>query len=341
MSTERKHDGSIRVLLALTMNPSLDKSSRVEQVVANRKLRCEAPSHEPGGGGINVARAAVRLGVPSLAVFPFGGPTGHRFAQLLDEARVPTRSLPIASETRESLMIHDAGSTQQYRFSFPGPRLEREEWEALLSAVSEECRDGTVCVASGSLPPGCPQDFYRRTADGVFRCGGRLLLDTWGAPLVDALGDRVFLIKPNAREFSRTVGSDLNDDRDVERAAAEMIRKTGVQHIVVSMGAGGALYTSASGSMRLTSPAVPIESRVGAGDSMMAGIAVGLSRGLSVETALQLGIACGAAAVTTPGSELCRREDAERLFRQAVDKETVRRAFPSSRNEERREDSWN
>jgi len=305
----------MKPIITLTLNASVDKSASVPHVVPDRKLRCSAVRSEPGGGGINVARAAARLGAPVIAVYARGGPTGDRLEALLRAEGVATRPVSISGECRESLMVQETATGQQYRFSFPGPTLAEAEWSASLAMVDELARDSDYIVASGSLPPGVPEDFYIRLHRAAIRRGARVLLDTSGSALAAASDRPVFLIKPNLREFESLVGRALGDDREIEAAARRLIAAGLAEHLVVSMGAAGVAYATSGSFARIPAPTVRIESRVGAGDSTVAGIAVGLARGFAVEEAVRLGVAAGAAAVMTPGSELCRRQDVEALYR--------------------------
>jgi 6-phosphofructokinase 2 len=171
-------------------------------------------------------------------------------------------------------------------------------------------------IASGSLPLGVPEDFYGRFARAMQQRGSRVIIDTSGQPLIEAVRAGVFLIKPSLREMRALTGKKLETDAEQEAGAMELIEAGRCEAVVVSLGAGGALLASRSGCERLASPDVKVHSRVGAGDSMVAAIALALSRGESLRAAARFGVAAGAAAVMRPGTELCRREDAERLFRE-------------------------
>ncbi len=172
-----------------------------------------------------------------------------------------------------------------------------------------------MIIASGSLPPGVPDDFYYQVATLGRDLGARVIIDTSGPALQAAVGASLFLIKPNLRELALLVGRVLDDEDAVEQAALELVGSGHSTAVVVSLGAAGALLATGDGCERLRAPTVPIRSKVGAGDSMVAGIVAGLVRGLDLREAARFGVAAGAAAVMTPGSELCRREDTERLYR--------------------------
>jgi 6-phosphofructokinase 2 len=305
-------------IVTLTMNPAIDKSASVPHVVPEHKLRCGPPSAEPGGGGINVSRAIHQLGGTALALYPAGGLTGQSFQDLLDTAGLPHQPIPIAEATRESFSFFEAATTLQYRFNIPGPTLQEEEWQQCLDALRHLTPRPTYLVASGSLPPGVPDDFYGRVACIGNQLGAQVIVDTSGEALCAAVreGDGIYLIKPNLKELSDLAGHALEDEVHQEAAAQEIIARGPCQVIVVSLGAAGVLLVTAETVERMRTPTVPIKSKVGAGDSMVAGITLSLARGLPLREAIRFGLAAGAAAVMTPGSELCRREDTERLYAQ-------------------------
>ncbi|HVT42946.1 MAG TPA: 1-phosphofructokinase family hexose kinase [Thermoanaerobaculia bacterium] len=301
-------------ILTVTLNPTIDVNTSVAHVEPDHKLRCAKPSREPGGGGVNVARAIRRLGGEVSALFTAGGAIGSQINELLGEEGVQQLPIPVAEESRESVNVLEQSTARQFRFVMPGPELQEHEWGAVLEAVRYlEPRPGYV-VASGSLPPGAPVDFYGRLSEIVSEIGSRLIVDTSGEPLQHALGKGTFLLKPNIREFRQFAGGDTFSDRFLEGAALSLVSSGRCSVVVISLGAGGALVVHGGGFRRIAAPTVKIESRVGAGDSMVAGMVLALSRGFPIEEAAQFGVASGTAAVMTPGTELCRREDAERLY---------------------------
>ncbi len=302
------------MIVTLTMNPTVDKSAKVNQVVSERKLRCHSPRLDPGGGGLNVSRAIKKLGGDSLAMYSCGGPNGQILQSLLDQEGIAHRAVAIKGWTRESFSVLEEATGLQYRFNLPGPELIPAEWQQCLDALSAIEPRPDYIVASGSLPPGVPADFYARVAKLAQQMGARLVVDTSGDALREAARAQVFLLKPNLRELSDLSGVPLDDEPSQETAALDLIEKGYCQGVVLSLGTSGVLFVTKAERERVRSPIVPIISKIGAGDSMVAGIVLGLARGQSLRQAVCLGVAAGAAAVMTPGTELCRREDTERLY---------------------------
>ncbi|MHB9075324.1 MAG: 1-phosphofructokinase family hexose kinase [Desulfobaccales bacterium] len=305
-------------IATLTMNPAIDKSSAVTQVVAEWKLRCDPPEYEPGGGGIDVSRALRKLGGDSMAFYPAGGLAGRMLSDLLEREGLQHRSMSIAGVTRENFTVLEKSTGQQYRFGMPGPTLQEEEWRRCLEEISCLLAQVDYLVASGRLPPGVPADFYGQLAKLAKEQNTRLIVDTSGEALRLAVEEGVFLIKPNLPEFTELTGQERVDEKQEEHLARELVSTNKCKAVVVSLGAAGVLVASAEGVERVRAPLVPIKSKVGAGDSTVAGIVLALARGQSWQEAIRFGVAAGAAAVMTPGTELCCREDVERLYEQIM-----------------------
>ena len=302
------------MIVTLTLNPSVDASSSVDHVVPDDKLRCQEASFEPGGGGVNVSRAIKRLGGASVALHTSGGLYGKKVQQMLDAEGVDHHPVVIAGLTRENLIVEETTSGQQFRFDMPGPHLAEKEWMACLDQVSAMTPVPEYIVASGSLPPGVPGDFYARVARIARDQKARLIVDTCGAALHLAACSGVYLLKPNVRELQELTKQEIKNEAQLEEAARSFIKEHQSEVVVISLGAAGAILVTRDGCEHFRSPVVPIKSRVGAGDSMVAGIVLSLSRGRLLREAVQYGIAAGAAAVMNPKRELCRLQDTEDLF---------------------------
>jgi 6-phosphofructokinase 2 len=308
----------MRKIVTLTVNPAIDKSSSVEHVVAERKLYCKAPRYEPGGGGVNVSRAIKKLGGESVLLYLAGGLTGSILKDLLDRENLDHRPIQIEGANRESFILLEEFTGQQFRFGMPGPALHEREWHRCLDELFTINPKPDYIVASGSLPPKVPLDFYARVVRIGKQMGVRVVIDASGEPLNLALREGVFLVKPNIREFRELVGEDVKEESQIKASALKIVESGQSDAVVISLGTAGALMVSKDIVEHILSPTVPIISKVGAGDSMVAGIVLSLARELPLKEAVRFGVAAGAAAIMTPGTELCRREDAERLYGQMI-----------------------
>jgi 6-phosphofructokinase 2 len=246
------------------------------------------------------------------------GPAGELLKQLLEVEGVRQRPVPVAGWTRANLNVLEEVSGRQFRFCMPGATLAEPEWSGLLDWLRQLQPPPDFLVASGSLPPGVPVDFYARVATVAREKGSRLVLDTSGAPLARAVEEGIYLLKPSLREFQALTGEHDADESKLASLAAAVIHRGWCETLVLSLGAGGALWVTASERERLAAPAVRVKSSVGAGDSLVAGVVLSLAQGRSLREAVRFGVAAGAAAVMNPGTALCRREDVERLYPQVM-----------------------
>ena len=306
-------------ILTLTMNPALDVATSVAYVLPEQKLRCDEPRREPGGGGINVARAVRRLGGDALAWFPAGGAPGELLQALLRAEGVRQLVVPTRGATRENLNVVERASGRQFRFCMPGAALGAADWGVFLADDAMPGPAPDYLVVSGSLPPGVPVDFYARLAARARARGSRVVLDSSGEPLARAVEAGVYLLKPSLREFRALTGATSEDERALVALAVDVVtRRRGCDELVLARGAAGALWVTAEAKARLAAPAVPVQSTVGAGDSMVAAIVHALAEGRPLGEAVRSGVAAGAAAVLNPGTELCHRADVERLAAQVA-----------------------
>ncbi len=304
----------MKCVVTLTMNPSVDYSATVGHVMPERKLRCDNPFYEPGGGGINVSRVINRFEEKAIAVYLSGGLTGQMLQDLLTREGIDHRPVQIKDMTRINFMIIEQDTHSQYRFGMPGPTVTEQECKRCLTELTSIQPEPDYIVASGSLPPGVPEDFCASVAHVSREIGARLIVDTSGQALREAAKCGVYLLKPNMRELQELVGKEIKNEAQLDAYAKEVVNLGHSEIVVVSLGAAGALMVTSEGSERIRAPTVPIRSKVGAGDSMVAGMVLSLARGMAVREAVRFGVATGSAAVITPGSELCHREDAERLY---------------------------
>jgi 6-phosphofructokinase 2 len=309
----------MKPVVTLTMNPALDMSTSVERVESRHKLRCGPAVFDPGGGGVNVARVIHRLGGEAMALYPCGGPTGHAYRQLLEAEGVDARAIPIEGATRSNVTVDETSTGEQYRFVVQGPEISEAEWRHCLDVLAERVEADGYVVASGSLPPGVPDDFYRRVARLAKARGARCVIDTSGAPLRAALEEGVFLVKPNLREMQQLTGKDLDAARQQEQAARELVERGASEIVALTLGADGAVLAWSGGLSRVLAPRLAARSAVGAGDSFVGALVLRLAQGRPLEEAFLYASAAGAAALLTPATELCRRDDVERLYRQIAE----------------------
>ncbi|MFN3635425.1 MAG: 1-phosphofructokinase family hexose kinase [Rhizobium rhizophilum] len=299
-------------ILCLALNPAIDISSDAEVVRHTHKTRTHNQQQFPGGGGVNVARVIATLGGTCELMFLSGGATGELLEAMLKRLPIAARPFPIQDPVRVAYAVHETSTNLEYRFVPEGPLVTAGELAPVFAAITAS--DAEVVVASGSLPRGVPDDTYVQLAEIVASRGARLVLDTSGLPLSEALSrSQMYLVKPSLGEFEAFLGRKLTHD-EVGPAAQDYVRTGAAHYIAVTLGGDGAVLAAADRIIRLPAIDVPVNSATGAGDSFVAGMVWALAEGWDVEEAFRFGQAAGAATVMTAGTELCRRGDVFDLF---------------------------
>lgn len=300
-------------LITLTPNPALDFAFDVDRLKANRKLRCSHLRADAGGGGINVARAALRLGAQTLAIFPIGGVFGKALEDAVKAEHVPLRTMPVARATRPAFHAHEDETGDEYRFNFPGEPLSPAELETLLAALEEETQGGDWVVGSGSLPPETAPDFWARAAKLVKGRGADFALDS-SVGVKEALAEGVSLLRLNKHEAPTLAGRDLDWPEGAADFAWSLVERGAAARVVITHGDEGGVLVSEAGVTRSPTFDVEIVSAVGAGDSFVAALVVSLMKGDSEARALRRAFAAASASLTTPGTALFDPALVERLF---------------------------
>lgn len=308
----------MKSIATLTMNPTIDVSYAVDRVVHTRKMRARDERYAPGGGGLNVARVFCRLGGNARCFYLSGGATGPALDGLVDQHQLVRTRIPIKHDTRIASAILESESGKEFRFTPAGPIVAEEEWQACLDLLAEARCD--YLVASGSLPRGVPDDYYARVNAVMAQRGIGVVLDSSGEALRAGLAaGGIMLVKPSLEELAYLAGRELDTVEEIGAVASEIVSAGQAENVAVTMGERGALLARREGTLYL--PAIPIEAKsaVGAGDSFLAAMVHALARGQDMVAAFRYGMAAGAAAVLTPGTNLAYGDDIDRLFA-AMDK---------------------
>ncbi|GAA4572523.1 1-phosphofructokinase family hexose kinase [Planotetraspora kaengkrachanensis] len=320
------------MILTVTLNLALDVTYVVGDVDWNGMNRVGSAHRRAGGKGVNVARVLTSLGHEVLATGLAGGRTGDAVLADLALAGVTADFTPIAAESRTTLVVSEAGASGSRRnalFNEPGPVVAEDDLARFTRHFAGLLRDADAVVISGSLPPGTPPDFYAGLAAMAAERGVPAIVDADGAPLRHALSGRPAIIKPNADELARAASGEApprtasrprsadadgsanthgsaNTERgaDADRSAfadrAQALRSAGAESVVVSLGARGALAVTPGGSWRARMPREITGNPTGAGDALVAGLALGLVEATPWPDRLRRATALGAAAVAAP-----------------------------------------
>ncbi|MCP1170263.1 1-phosphofructokinase family hexose kinase [Limimaricola litoreus] len=308
----------MRPILTITLNPALDLSTETGALVADRKLRCTAPRLDPGGGGVNVSRAVLRLGGRSTAVVALAGATGETIAGLLAREGIDVAALAVEGLTRQSIAITERETGRQYRFILPGPDWRQEATERLFEELDRRLEAGHLVVLSGSLPPGFDPALIARLRDDLRARRADLLLDLSGPALIRTVRDHgpapFHLIRMDGDEAEELSGRRFTTPRDLVDFGRTLLDAGVAERVVMALGKQGTAGVSAEGAFFCTAPQVEAVSMVGAGDSLMGAVAQALSGGAAFREAVRAGTAAAAAAVTTPATQLCDGALAQRLI---------------------------
>jgi 1-phosphofructokinase len=301
---ERRTKGGAGMIVTVTPNPSIDRTIEVAELVRGAVLRAVAGHVDPGGKGVNVARALAANGRKARAVLPSGGAEGRQLAELLGAAGIDVASVPVRDPVRVNVAVVEPDGTTT-KLNELGPNLSPAEVEALIAATVAGAEGSEWVACCGSLPPGAGDDFYARLAARVAETGSKVALDSSGPAFTAALTARPALVKPNHEELAEAAGMPVGTLGEVADAAKSLLDQ-GVATVVVSLGADGALLVNSDGVVHGEAPADRPRSTVGAGDALLAGF---LAAGGSGPSALAEGLAWGTAAVQLPGSRMPTPDD--------------------------------
>jgi 6-phosphofructokinase 2 len=299
-------------ILAVALNPSVDVSSDAARVLPTRKVRTHNQRRHAGGGGVNVARVVAMLGERPQLLMMIGGETGALMMDALDGVPIDVTAVKTAEPTRLAFMVYEEETGLEYRFVPDGPAVTSEEIEAAMDVV--RAFKGEFLVLSGSLPRNAPDYTYARMATVAAGNGVKVVLDTSGNALLTTLKQsKLFLVKPSLSELETIAGKKL-DERGIAETARHVVDQGWAEYVTVTLGRSGALLVGRDVNLRLPAIHVPVRSAVGAGDSFLAALVWKLEEGAPIEEAFRFGLAAGAAAAITSGTELCLREDVFAIY---------------------------
>lgn len=302
------------MILTVTLNPTVDKNYEVAKLTPGDVIRVKKSAQTPGGKGIQVAKAARLLGEKVTAAGFIGGHNGNYIKSFLENAGIQTCFTEVPGETRICINVHDDSTGRITELLEPGTEIRAEDRESLLEhfeAGLEGCEIVAVC---GSVPAGIDDSFYPELIKLAKKAGKKVILDTSGNLLkagVEACPD---VIKPNRDELRELTGKELKDIDDVVSAATELKDK-GIETVIVSLGKDGAVFVTGNEAWQGTTPDIPIVNTVGCGDSLVAGFATGMRRGMALPDSIRLAMAVSTANALRPETGFFLQEDLERLLK--------------------------
>uniref|UniRef100_A0A7C4GE78 1-phosphofructokinase n=1 Tax=candidate division WOR-3 bacterium TaxID=2052148 RepID=A0A7C4GE78_UNCW3 len=299
------------MIYTVTLNPALDRTIYVDSLRVSESNRIRREERFAGGKGIDVSRALVELGTPSVALGLVGGFDGKELEGRLTLEGVDCRFTRISGETRTNIIIQDIAANSETALLARGPTVGPHELMDFI-ALLESLPDLDFAVISGSLPPGLTPAVYRRIIEIATLRGARVLLDTSGDGLQQGILARPTVIKPNRAELAEFAGRAFADIPDIVRYCRTLLDR--VATVLVSLGAEGIVLVQPGRALHARPPQVEVKSTVGAGDCSVAGFVHGLVKNLDETDCLRWAVAAGTAATLCPGTGLCRRPDIDGLL---------------------------
>ncbi len=306
------------MIYTVTLNPALDKTVEIPSLTIDAVNRITTMRTDPGGKGINVSKVIDKLGSRSIATGILGGDTGRAIESALTAMKLETWFQFVEGETRTNMKIIDPVSHTNTDINEPGVIVSEEILDGLLDTILSNLEEGDIVAISGSMPKGSPQDTYYKWTKAFREKGAKVILDADGALLKAGLAASPYLIKPNNHELSMLVGRELKTTEELEAVARELMEKYGIAKVVVSMGGDGALYVTEEETVYAEGLKVPVGSTVGAGDSVVAALAVAEESGMSLEETVRLSTATGAANVMCSGTQAAEYDVIRELLPKVV-----------------------
>lgn len=303
------------MIFTVTLNPACDRTVVIERFQVDQVNRIRESRRDPGGKGINVSKVVCALGGESTATGILGGGTGEYIAGALEEMGIRQDFVRVQAETRTNLKVVDPIGGTYTDINDSGEPVEKQTLDEVLGRLAERAKPGDLAVLAGKLPKGAPGDTYALWTRALREKGVSVYVDAEGEALRGAVEAGPALIKPNEKELADLTGCEAKTREEIA-ASAEKLLEGGVGAVVVSMGAEGALCFSREGRWQAKGLRVPVKSTVGAGDSMMAAMALGEERKMPMEERFRLAMAVSAAKVMVAGSQPPEKQTVEELLRQ-------------------------
>ena len=303
------------MIITVTMNPAIDKTVEIEQLVPNGLNRIQKVEYDAGGKGINVSKTIHELGGESLAMGFLGGNAGKTIENVLTSWNIQHDFIWVEGETRTNTKVFEksGGVTE---LNEPGPVINEAQVEELIQKIGEHTDKETLVVLAGSIPAGVDKNIYAAITESVHEKGGSVLMDADGELFRNALKASPDIIKPNQVELEEYIGADYRLSMGELKALAEKFQNNGIKTVAISMGKGGAMIVRDKFVARCPALSVKAHSTVGAGDAMVAALAYSWDKKLGDEETVRLCMATSAGAVTTVGTKPPARAVVDELIPQ-------------------------
>ncbi|WP_291635784.1 1-phosphofructokinase [Clostridium sp.] len=303
------------MIITVTLNPAIDKTVEIDEFKIGSVNRIVSTRVDAGGKGINVSKVIKELQHKSTALGFLGGSSGSQIKNYLDDINIKNEFLSVKGETRTNLKIIDKVNNTHTDINENGPDLVEEDIINIKEKIMEYCTGDSLVVLSGSVPSGTDSCIYGEIIKDIKNKGGKVILDADGEMLMYGMKAGPYMVKPNIDELEKAFGIKI-DSEDKVIETAKKILEYGVKYVVISQGAKGSIFISRDKVAKVNGIKVEVKSTVGAGDSMVAALAVAVDNNYSFEESIKLACATSTANVMTEGTQTGRFEDIEKLKKQ-------------------------
>lgn len=295
------------MIATVTLSPALDVTMTLRNFSPGAVNRATDTRVDAGGKGVNVSKTLRILGAHSVAYGVLGGASGEEYLDLLSKAGVETHFIMADPPTRRNIKLVDLNSGETTDINASAAPLDEGIYVQVLKALLERLTAGDIAVLAGKAPMGAPDTLYADWTEILSRRGVRVMIDAEGAMLANAVDRHPAFVKPNADEMRLLTGRD-------DETAARVLLSRGVGAVLLTRGAGEAIYADNACLLRAMPPRVPVLSTVGAGDAAMAGMAFAVEKGMGAWESVRLAMACGSAKAMRNGTQAPEMEDIRRLL---------------------------
>ncbi|USB32185.1 1-phosphofructokinase [Paenibacillus sp. YPG26] len=295
-------------VITVTLNPALDKTVTLEELQVGALNRVRASRVDPGGKGINVAKVLGNFQVSVTATGFVGGYSGRQLLEGLDELGVQHAFIQVDEETRTNLKIVDVSTSITTEINERGSLIKETNMLEFMEQMESMLEGAEVLVLGGSIPPGIPPGIYRTLTDMASHKNVKTILDADGEALAEGLQGKPYAIKPNIHELEQLVNRKLESMEAIVQACRGLLQE-GIQLVVVSMGADGAIFASADEVLKTSPFSIKPKSTVGAGDSMVASMASSIIAGHDLERLARAATAAGSITASKEGTEVCSKNE--------------------------------
>lgn len=301
------------MILTVTLNAAIDKRYLVEDLKPGTVIRVKECRYSAGGKGLNVSRVAALTGEMVTATGFVGGHAGNYIIEALEKQRIKSDFVKISGESRSCINIYDEANHSQTEFLERGSFVTEAEQEEMLSKFIDLLKTCSLVTISGSVPKGVNNSYYKRLIAIAKQYNKKVILDTSGNLLEASLEARPTMIKPNLEELILLTGKEMNSEEDMLKAGISL-HQAGIEIVVITLGGEGSLIVCEEGIYKAVVPRIEAVNSVGCGDSVIAGFAVGLSRGMPMVDIIRLASAISAASAMHMETGFYLNEDMEELL---------------------------